>query len=104
MNREDLLNKVKSSITGIDPEAHVILYGSRVREDASTFSDWDFLVLTVLDTNPALVKEIRDSMYEIELETEEVISCIIRNKAEWDSQLYMSLPFKTVVEEEGFVL
>ncbi|MBK9980810.1 MAG: nucleotidyltransferase domain-containing protein [Saprospiraceae bacterium] len=41
----DLLQLVKHEIKGIDPNAEVILFGSRARGDFREDSDWDFLIL-----------------------------------------------------------
>ena len=45
MKREELLERVKQTIHEIEPDADIILYGSRARGDAHPESDWDFLIL-----------------------------------------------------------
>jgi uncharacterized protein (UPF0332 family) len=44
---------------------------------------------------------IRHRLYEVEWETGEVISSIIRNKKEWNSRPYRSMPIHKVIEREG---
>lgn len=45
MKRDELLEQVKQSVHEIEPDADIILYGSRARGDAHAESDWDFLIL-----------------------------------------------------------
>ena len=99
-----LLYRVKKSVHTIAPNADIIFYGSRVRGEEKEYSDWDFLVLVdqVVDMN--LTIKIRNSMYEIELESDEILSAIVRSKQEWCSPRYSVLPFKHNVESEGIAL
>jgi predicted nucleotidyltransferase len=100
----ELLKKVERQIHSIVPNADVILYGSRVRGEAGKFSDWDFLILTDQLVDRNLTIKLRDSLYEIELETDEILSSIIRTRQDWHSPRYSVLPFKRIVEKEGVVL
>ena len=100
----DLLQRVRDTVDSVFPGAQIILYGSRARGDAESASDWDFLILVDYVVNRGLVREIRDSLYELELETDSVLSCIVRNTEEWYSGRYSILPFKEIVEREGLVL
>ncbi len=43
MEKEQLLQKVKQTIQRIDPQAEVILFGSRARGDARPDSGWNCL-------------------------------------------------------------
>jgi hypothetical protein len=43
MNQAVLLRRVKQAVHAVEPDAEVILYGSRAREDARSESDWDSL-------------------------------------------------------------
>ena len=49
MNRDTLIERVKKKVVEIEPDANIILYGSRSRTDSTSESDWDFLIL--LDGN-----------------------------------------------------
>ncbi|NVM23546.1 MAG: hypothetical protein HWN68_17410 [Desulfobacterales bacterium] len=51
-----------------------------------------------------MTTKIRDRLYDPELETDTVLSSIIRTREEWHFPQYSVLPFKRVVEEEGILL
>jgi hypothetical protein len=53
-----------------------------------------------------LLKQVKNAVQEIEVEWEtgEVISSIIRNKKEWNSRPYRSMPIHKVIEREGIAL
>ena len=104
MNREALLEQVKRAIREMEPDAEIILYGSRAREDSRAQSDWDFLILLDGPVNDERVDKIRHRLYEIEWESDEVLCCIVRNREEWNSPLWKSMPFYQNVELEGVVL
>ena len=48
--------------------------------------------------------KLRDSLYEIELETDKILSSIIRTRQDWNSPRYSVLPFKRIIEKEGVLL
>mgnify|MGYP001571979087 CR=1 FL=1 len=104
MNQEELLDQVKRTILEVEPEADVIAYGSRIRQEAGPESDWDFLVLLDGNVGQERVDAIRHRLYEIEWEHGEVISCIVRSRQQWSSPLYQAMPFHQNVEREGIVL
>jgi uncharacterized protein len=91
MNRQELTNKVKESIRAIDPNARVILFGSRARGNDKTISDWDFLILTSIQSNETLKRQIRDGLIDTELEAEEVISTIIYSQEKWENYKFTPL-------------
>ena len=99
-----LLKKVQDEVHSLLPGADIILYGSRARLEADLESDWDFLVLLDQQPDQQLVAELRDRLYELELESDTVLSTIVRSRAEWNSELYSILPFKEIVERDGVVL
>ena len=104
MNQEELLDQVKKTIIEVEPDADVIIYGSRSRQEAGPESDWDFLVLLDGNVEQKRIDNIRHRLYEIEWEHGEVISCIVRSREEWNSPLYQAMPFRQNVEREGIVL
>ena len=104
MNKKELLEQVKRAVSEIAPDAEIILYGSRAREDSNAQSDWDFLILLDGPVNDERIDSIRHRLYEIEWENDEVLCCIVRTREEWNSTLYRSMPFCQNVEREGIVL
>lgn len=85
MTRDQLTYQVKRSVKSIDPKASVYLFGSKARGDESSYSDWDFLILTSKEATEKNKKEIRASLIDAELESEQVISTLIYSKATWDN-------------------
>jgi uncharacterized protein len=104
MDQEALLKRVKQAVRGMEPGAEIILYGSRAREDASSESDWDFLILVDGPISDARIDAIRHRLYEIEWEWGEILCSVIRTREEWDSARYQAMPFHRNVEREGKVL
>lgn len=104
MNREELLEEVKRAVCESEPDAEVILYGSRARKDSDAQSDWDFLVLLEGPVDDERIDRIRHRLYEIEWESGEVLCSVIRSRKEWNSPLYKSMPFHRNVELEGVVI
>jgi predicted nucleotidyltransferase len=104
MNREALLERVKRAINEMEPDAEIILYGSRAREDSRVQSDWDFLVLLDGPVDDERTDKIRHRLYEIEWESDEVLCCIVRNRQQWNSPVWENVPFRQNVEHEGIVL
>lgn len=102
MTKEEILRKVKNKITNIYPSAKIILYGSRARDDYKQYSDWDFII--IFDNNISFEQEmkIKDLLYDLELETGEVLCSIIHSKKEW-KKLQIT-PFYKNVSREGIVL
>ncbi len=99
-----LLHQIQHNIRSIIPNADIILYGSRARGEEKEDSDWDLLILVDQPVDANLTMELRDRLYEIELETGQILSSIIRSKQEWNSPKYSVLPFKQRVEQEGVLL
>jgi len=104
MNRESLLEQVKRAVSEMEPDAEIILYGSRAREDSRVQSDWDFLVLLDGPVDDERTDKIRHRLYEIEWESDEVLCCIVRSRQEWNSSLWKNMPFRQNVEQEGISL
>ncbi|MEQ8226083.1 MAG: nucleotidyltransferase domain-containing protein [Candidatus Eremiobacterota bacterium] len=101
---ENFLNIIKEAIKKIVPEAHIILYGSRARHDHNSASDWDFLILLKEKPDIRKVAAIRDVLYDIELETGEIITIIIRDIDDWNSTLYKTTGFYKNVMEDAIVI
>lgn len=104
MKREELLEQVKQTIHAIEPDADIILYGSRARGDAHPESDWDFLILLDGVVDDARTDALRHRLYDIEWECDEVLSAIVRSRQDWHTPLYQVIPFSKVVREQGILL
>ena len=101
MMRNKLLEQIKQAVLEIEPDAETILYGSRSRRDAVSESDWDLLILVSGTVSDERTGRIRHRLYEIEWETGEVISSIVRNREDWNSDIFQVMPFHWQVVQEG---
>lgn len=104
MSGNKILERVKQAVSEVDPYADVILYGSRARGTDVAASDWDILILTSTRPHPDVKKAIRRRLYEIEWDTGEVISPVIRGREEWNQPLFVHTPFHCNIEREGIRL
>lgn len=94
-----ILKKIKQTIQAIDPTAIIFLYGSRARGDARADSDWDLLVLLNSIVTPELERKITDPLYDIEVQTGQVISPLVCNITEWISKHSFSPLFESINNE-----
>jgi len=101
---ESILKKCGEAIRRVDPSAEVILYGSRARGDHRDDSDYDFLI--IVDGEVAADKEdiIREQLYPVELDTGCVLTVFMISRSEWNSPLYIAMPFYQNVRREGITL
>lgn len=104
MNQDDILTKVKHTVLQIEPGSEIYLYGSRSRGDFSTESDWDFLILVDGPVDDKRIDKIRHGIYEIEWDSGEILSSIVRERKIWNSSLYRNLPLRKRIEQEGIHL
>lgn len=102
MKNFEITESVKRSVRSIDPDARVILFGSRARGDANSFSDWDFLILTSIKTDEKLKRKIRTELIDTELLAEEVISSLIYSQEQWEDYVYT--PLYQNISKEGIEL
>ena len=101
MQRAELLERVKRAVHEVEPEADIVLYGSRARGDAHAESDWDFLILLDGVVDEARTDAIRHRLYEIEWDCDEVLCSIVRSCQDWDSSLQQVTPFAKILREHG---
>ena len=102
MNRTELTYKVKESVKSIDPNARIILFGSRARGDNNRSSDWDFLILTSCLVDESMKRQIRDRLIDTELEAEEVITTLIFSQDKWSD--YQITPLYKNILNDGVEL
>ena len=94
---------IKQNVLEIDPNAEVILYGSRARGDEKKYSDWDILVLTNYKTGFEKERIFRNNLYELELELGEAFSVFAYSKKEWNTK-HRITPFYYNVIKDGVKL
>ena len=104
IEKSELLKRVKTAVHTPAPTAEIILYGSRARGTAAVDSDWDFLILLPSPRDKKLEVQIKDRLYDVELETNTVLSSIIRSQTEWLSSRYAILPLRQQIERDGVVV
>jgi uncharacterized protein len=100
MRKELMLNRISKAIHSKDPKAEVYLFGSRARGNNRKNSDWDILILI---DNKRVTNEIedhfRDDLYDIELESGQIISTFIYPKEYWKHNLSFFPLYKNVIKE-----
>lgn len=96
-----LLHRCASAIRQLVPEAEVILYGSVVRGDDQAESDIDLLVLVPESVTPELRREIRGRIYEVALESDRIITSIVRQDAQWHAEPLNCTQLYDAIESEG---
>jgi len=101
VQQAELLERVKQAVHEVEPEADIVLYGSRARGDAHAESDWDFLILLDGVVDDARTDAIRHRLYEIEWDCGEVLCSIVRSRQDWNSSLYQATPFAKRLREQG---
>jgi uncharacterized protein len=104
MNQDNLLKKIKQAVLTIERDAEIILYGSRSRGDSASESDWDLLILVDGEVNDERTNKIRYQLYEVEWESGEILSSIIRSRNVWNSSPYRAMPLHRNIEREGLIL
>ncbi|MEQ9426907.1 MAG: nucleotidyltransferase domain-containing protein [Cyclobacteriaceae bacterium] len=97
---KDIPRLIKSKVLEIDPEAEVILFGSRARGDFRSDSDWDLLVLTNGENDFQTKNRIREGLYNIELESGESFSVLTYSKSVWEQKQKVT-PLYEEVKAEG---
>lgn len=76
IDKNELLKRVKAAIHELAPMAEIVLFGSRARGTAGSDSDWDFLILLPSPRDKKLEAQIKDRLYDVELETDTVLSLL----------------------------
>ena len=91
---------IKQAVGRIDPNAQIILYGSRARGTERDDSDWDILILTDYPVDIVKERVFRNALYDLELETGEPFSVFVYSKIDWDTKQTIT-PFYVNVTNDG---
>jgi predicted nucleotidyltransferase len=101
---QNIMLNIKATIKAVDPSAEVLLFGSRVRGDFHSDSDWD--VLIIVDKEKLTwedEKMFRHKLYDLELEIAQPISIFVYSRIEWYGKNSVT-PFFESIQSEGKIL
>lgn len=100
-SKQHILKLIKAAINRKDPEAEVILFGSRARGQENKNSDWDILILLNIPyVDRKTEKEYREALFDVELETGEAISTFVFSKQDWKQDIQLPLYLRTYEKTE----
>jgi len=100
-DKANLLKACVAAIRRVVPEAEVILYGSVACGEEKPDSDIDLLVLVPQEATYELKRAISDQIYALELEHEQLVNLIVRQREKWNSAPLNITPLYHAIEEEG---
>ena len=104
MDSKEVLKGIKQAIHEQDPSAETYLFGSRATGTHRDDSDWDLLVLVDEAVVTHEVEDkFRETLYDLELATSEIISLFVYPKDYWKEALKFS-PLYAHVNRDGMKL
>jgi predicted nucleotidyltransferase len=100
MSSDIVLKNISTAIHNQDPTAQAFLFGSRARGDNKPDSDWDILILVNSQSvTTEIENKFRDVLYNIELESGQIVSVFIYPKSFWQKSLKFSPLYKSIKKE-----
>jgi predicted nucleotidyltransferase len=102
MKHEDnsIAERIRDSIKAIDYKAQIIIFGSRARGDSRIESDWDLLILTENPVTTIIERSLRNSLFDLEIDTGEVFSTFIYQRKVWET-MHKVTPLYRSIKKEG---
>jgi predicted nucleotidyltransferase len=99
MMSANFLDEIKNTVKSVEPEAEVILFGSRARGDFRQDSDWDLLILSSNVVDSLAEDNFRNALFDLQIDYEASISTFVYSKEYWKKyNNYLPL-FKNVLSE-----
>jgi len=98
--KEKIIRKIIAVVNKTAPDSELFLYGSRARGDFKNKSDWDILILVNSDNlSFDFETKFMDELYEIEIETGEIISPLIYTKKEWTEDRSITPLYENILKD-----
>lgn len=97
-----LLAETKNIIQRFLPTAEVLLYGSAARGTHGPESDYDVLVLTEQPISSREEDRVRDSIYDLQIARDKLISTFFFAKDFWGK--HSNMPFHREVDRDAIAL
>lgn len=93
-----------SAVRQVVIDAEIILYGSVARGEETAESDVDLLVLVPQPVTSTLRRAVRARLYNIGLQSDQIITALVRQKSAWYSAPLNYTPLYQTIEREGVQL
>lgn len=90
---------VKERILEVEPTARVFLYGSQIRGDYRTDSNWNYLVLTKKEVNPDTTKIFWEAAFQVQMEFNQIISISTYSQEDWENDILDNVFVATIFYE-----
>lgn len=98
MNTREVTDMISARVHQTEPDAKVLLFGSRARGEARPDSDWDVMVL-LNDNSKTNRWDAVKQLFYLSLDIEQDINPIVYTKSEWNKRSFT--PFYKNVMKDG---
>jgi len=103
INEEKALKELREELSAKYPIIDIRLYGSKARGEGKEDSDLDIMI-EIPNYNRAMVAEIDDIIYRINLKHDVFISALVFGKDELEEGPMSEAPIYKVIQREGVPL
>jgi len=95
------LDEFKQRVKEKFPEAGFTLFGSKIKNEDTEFSDIDILVMLDREITTSIEEEIFEIGFALGLKYGVVFGIVVEENKLWSSSLYKEMPFYQNVAREG---
>lgn len=101
---QKVLDRFKAALQRHFTVSRIVLFGSRVRDDANSFSDMDIIVVIDGETNESERATVSDCAWQAGFEDGIVVVPIVLTKDEWEQGAFRSSLRGRAVTQEGLTV